>query len=291
MPAFTFTADATSNQITIAGHGLLTGDGPAAVRNVGGALPGGLAAVTDYWVIRVDANTIKLATSSSNAMAGTAVDLTTAGSGSNILEVGIPYRRPRTYGSLVQLKSADLNNNFDAWAALHALLTGQDQGVWDGITMAPGVSFAVSGGGRYKHDDEYLIVSAAAFQSTATAAQYAAGTTPRCAGSSWSFSSGVNIPIVAPIALPAGKRVVDVEWFFNKGGNFNNLGLRMLRRSSGADVVISAVFDTSSSSADVSLPQLGVNYTMTASEPVWLEVNATNAAHVFYHAVLKFDRQ
>jgi hypothetical protein len=42
-------------------------------------LPAGLAALTDYFVILVDANTIKLATSLVNANAGTAVDITDAG--------------------------------------------------------------------------------------------------------------------------------------------------------------------------------------------------------------------
>lgn len=137
MPALTITAvDHTTDQLTIVGHGLLTGAGPAAVRNVGGAHPNPLAEVTDYWVIRVDANTVKLATSSANALAATAIALTTNGTGTNILEVGIPYRRARTYVARAvdvagaQLKSADLNSKMDSLQALHALLTGQTQSIW-----------------------------------------------------------------------------------------------------------------------------------------------------------------
>jgi len=71
--------DATANTFTKASHGLLTGDGP--VRLVGAALPGGTAEDTDYWVIKVDDNTFKLATGFVNSKNGVAIDLTSAGSG------------------------------------------------------------------------------------------------------------------------------------------------------------------------------------------------------------------
>lgn len=138
--SLTFTADAGTDEITTsAPHGLVTGDGPVTPRNVGGALPTAapaLTALTDYWVIVTGASTMKLATSSANALANTAIDITSAGTGTHYLEYGIPYRRPRTYAVGSQLKSADLNSNFDAWKALHALLTGQTQSLWDGITLA-----------------------------------------------------------------------------------------------------------------------------------------------------------
>ena len=135
MGSFTFTADNTTEELTIVGHGLVTGDGPATVRNEDGALPAGLTALDDVWIIRVDNDTVKLATSSANAMLGTAIAFTTDGTGTNYLEIGIPYRRPRTYGVGSQLKSADLNANFDAWKAVHALLTGQTQGIWTDVRL------------------------------------------------------------------------------------------------------------------------------------------------------------
>jgi hypothetical protein len=69
----------TSNQVTITGHGYLTGQ---KVRvSTAGTLPSPLAAGVDYWLIKVDVNTIKLATSFANAVAGSAIDLTTTGTG------------------------------------------------------------------------------------------------------------------------------------------------------------------------------------------------------------------
>ena len=49
-------------------------------------LPGGLSALTEYFIIDTDANTIKLATTKANAIAGTAIDLTSTGSGTIVVE-------------------------------------------------------------------------------------------------------------------------------------------------------------------------------------------------------------
>ena len=82
---FTFTAEADDDLCTKAAHGLQTGDGPIRVANSGGGLPTGLAASTDYWVIVASSSTFKLATSLANALAGTAINLTTDGTGTQTL--------------------------------------------------------------------------------------------------------------------------------------------------------------------------------------------------------------
>src|SRR5260221_14309826 len=78
-PVDTFVAaDVTvnpANTITITAHGYTTG---LKVALTGTNLPTGLSA-TNYWVIRVDADTIKLASSLANAVAGTAVHITVQG--------------------------------------------------------------------------------------------------------------------------------------------------------------------------------------------------------------------
>lgn len=79
----TFTA-ATTDVVTITAHGLLTGDGPFRVSS-STTLPAGLAAATDYWIIKIDANTFKFASSLANAVAGTAVDITDTGTGTHTM--------------------------------------------------------------------------------------------------------------------------------------------------------------------------------------------------------------
>ena len=61
-PDDVFTAEADTEVLTAVAHGLLTGDGPFQVSNSGGALPTGLTELTDYWIIRIDADNFYLAT-------------------------------------------------------------------------------------------------------------------------------------------------------------------------------------------------------------------------------------
>lgn len=76
-------ADVTVGTDTIheVGHGMVTGQSICRLKNVGGALPTGLAADTDVWPIRVDDDNYKLATTKANALAGVAIDITAAAGG------------------------------------------------------------------------------------------------------------------------------------------------------------------------------------------------------------------
>ncbi len=80
----TFTA-ATTDIVTATGHLMTNGDGPLQL-TTSGTLPAGLALTTNYWVIFIDTNTFKLATTRALALAGTAVDVTDTGSGTHTLD-------------------------------------------------------------------------------------------------------------------------------------------------------------------------------------------------------------
>lgn len=71
----------TTEAVTATAHGKATGFGPVRLAQSGGALPAGLDGSTDYFLIVVDANTVKFATSAALAAAGTAVNITDAGTG------------------------------------------------------------------------------------------------------------------------------------------------------------------------------------------------------------------
>jgi hypothetical protein len=73
--------DDTEDTLTLTGHGAITGYGPVrfSLQGDASALPAGLATGTDYWLIRVDENTVKVASSFANALAGTAIDITDVG--------------------------------------------------------------------------------------------------------------------------------------------------------------------------------------------------------------------
>lgn len=75
------TADPVTDELDHVAHGWNTGDGPIQFTNAGGALPAGIVALTDYYVVKVDADHFKIATTLANAFAGTIVDITDAGTG------------------------------------------------------------------------------------------------------------------------------------------------------------------------------------------------------------------
>tara|TARA_R100000781_G_scaffold22793_1_gene16884 strand:- start:7933 stop:12003 length:4071 start_codon:yes stop_codon:yes gene_type:complete len=105
----------------------LTGTGNNS-QTLGGIIRG-LTDNTTYYAIKVDANTIKLATSTSNASAGTAVDLTNIGSGTHTLEVhtdlivGYEYEfeveLPKVY--LTQLKGEKVRSETRGSLVLHRM--------------------------------------------------------------------------------------------------------------------------------------------------------------------------
>ena len=75
---------ATPGVVSWTGHGLYTG---ATVRfSTTGALPTGLAAATDYFVTKIDANSFKLSTSMANVLAGTYIATSGSQSGTHTAE-------------------------------------------------------------------------------------------------------------------------------------------------------------------------------------------------------------
>lgn len=75
---------AGADTLTITAHGRATGDGPVRLETTGVA-PSGLAIATDYWLIVVDANTVKLAATFLDAIDLTAVPIADAGTGTHTI--------------------------------------------------------------------------------------------------------------------------------------------------------------------------------------------------------------
>lgn len=78
-------ANATETWTSVA-HGMTTGDGPYRLTNSGGGLPTGTAVDTNYWIIVLTADTFQLASSYANAIALTAVAITSDGTGTHTVE-------------------------------------------------------------------------------------------------------------------------------------------------------------------------------------------------------------
>lgn len=78
-PVDVVTVDSSSNSFEITAHPFTTGDQVTIAST--GAVPGGLAVNTSYFVINSGVDSIKLATSYANATGGSDIDIQTTGSG------------------------------------------------------------------------------------------------------------------------------------------------------------------------------------------------------------------
>lgn len=136
--AMAFTAANASEIFTSAAHGLLTGDGPVQLTNSGGALPSGLSAATDYYVIKIDANTFYLATTRSNAYAGTNLLIAGDGTGTHTLSAVASTVRPLIVASYSTDSDEAGTNTLVAntWTALALSSTASDRVIEAGEELA-----------------------------------------------------------------------------------------------------------------------------------------------------------
>jgi hypothetical protein len=96
--------DIVTDKITISNHGYTTG--VKGQFSTTGTLPGGIALSTDYWIIKVDNDTIRIALSLANAEAGSAEILNSNGTGTHTFT-------PATFsGATLKLQSSIDGQNF-----------------------------------------------------------------------------------------------------------------------------------------------------------------------------------
>jgi hypothetical protein len=136
--------DPTNDTISVTGHGYSS---TQVVQVSYATQPGGLS-TSNYYVIVVDANTIKLATNPTNATAGTAIDITSIGSGVYVYSLGT--------GILSLTDTIDDRNNYGAiltshpWSSSNNFCGGVeamagDSNVWKDVTSGGGCASNPSG--------------------------------------------------------------------------------------------------------------------------------------------------
>lgn len=145
----TFTADAGTDVLTVAANNSLFTGAPVVASTTSG-LPGGLATVTTYYVIRTASTTIKLATSLANAHAGTAIDITSTGSGTHTLTMALTARALGEHLG----EEAHVSTAAETAPHFHPLPVGGAQSgggasinYWQGTGPASGSSTSLSTGG------------------------------------------------------------------------------------------------------------------------------------------------
>lgn len=122
IPARTFTAQNSNNTFTATAHGMANGQ-KVRVSNAGGALPAGLVAGTNYFVIAAAANTFQL----SATLGGSAVDVTTDGTGTQTVQPVPDYIDLEANGNLSgrTFTPAAVSNAIGSLNWIRSLLTNQ----------------------------------------------------------------------------------------------------------------------------------------------------------------------
>jgi hypothetical protein len=109
-----------NDTITKAAHGLVTGQ--AFTLTTTGVLPGGLALATTYYAIVNSSSVFKVASSLANALAGTAVDITSAAGGGTHT-----VAKTALSGASIKVQfSLDYDVNFPATGTWFDLTSGSD---------------------------------------------------------------------------------------------------------------------------------------------------------------------
>lgn len=114
-------ASISGNVFTKTAHGLVTG--VVGQMTTSSALPTPLVVSTNYYVIRLTANTFSLASSLANALAGTAITLSDAGTGNQT------FTPTTASGTLALYESVD-GTNFVAVSGDTVTITGSSTTIW-----------------------------------------------------------------------------------------------------------------------------------------------------------------
>lgn len=306
MPAITVSAVNTgTEELTATAHGLNTGD-RFRLRNVGGALPAAtpaLAAVTDYFAIRTGVNTIKVAVSNPDALAGTAVNITGSGSGTTTVEYGLPYCVPRIAAPLGQVHSADLNAEWQTLVSLYDLLTGQSQGIWSKVSLAIALNAAVAieadggidvgtnqsvkvhGTGRFKHDAQELNIDISHWQVSIDNSAYIAYV---AAGYYTGFAAVCDVRCWIP--LITGKRILNWIQYYNINGTAATLSgqLRRINLATGVITDVASLVNDNTGTG-IESQNIAVNHTMLSGEAYYISITAQNPGHRVHGATILFD--
>lgn len=167
-------ASLADNTLTVTGHGEPSSGFPVVMSNSGGALPAGLATLTRYYAVYVDANTIKLTLTLADALAGTnIIDITGNGTGTHKATIGsfdLPGGRDILLNSSSKIVSFRMNKN--TWRFSLDGAVAADSGAYTPtITGITNVAAATVNQARYfRVGDEVLVRASLQITPTASAA-------------------------------------------------------------------------------------------------------------------------
>jgi flagellin len=154
--------DVAANTFTESSHGLFTGD--RVTYTAGTTAVGGLTTATNYYVIKVDDDTYKLAETQADAVAGNAIDVTSAGLGSQtfarVAGKEVDLWNTGAVSSTVDSDNSGVSSSTDTLTDTdHGLITGDTVVYTAGTTVIGGLTDGASYYVVKVDDDNYKLAS------------------------------------------------------------------------------------------------------------------------------------
>lgn len=288
VPDFVFTATNSTETFTKVAHGLLTGDGPVQVANSGGALPTGLVAATDYWIIRTGADTFKLATTLQRAIATTIVNISDDGTGTQTLSDTVNTKRaanlsvngvvdaPGGYGAIVApsvtAATANITSTLTANICNLSIVTTQL------------VKFT---NGRLVHLGAWGFKPQVAGAATPVLGDRFGSTSPEGWGL---WASGDKL--IRELPLVDGDRLLSVNFVYDKQGSAAPLLLEVVSLSAlglSSSITTLASFSDTSSASGLTGHSFSFSYDV-AFETIGIRLTSSTSIHFFQSASMVFIR-
>lgn len=248
--ASVFTVSATTNALTITAHGLQTGD--VITVSSSAQLPPPLLALCPYYVIRIDANTIRLASSRSNALAGIPIeiDISLGVTQVNITNVGSRYLT--TPGVVASgggaTTSATLRAVLQSHGSLYAVEV-LDGGM--GYTDVPTATVQPVGSGATAGSCTFSLVSAVVNN----------GGSGYNAGDLLYVSGGVGTQAVARVETVSGGAILTVS--VSVVGNYTTLPTLTGVTTTSSGTGVNATLNLSMGIQTIAVATPGINYLET----------------------------
>jgi hypothetical protein len=110
----------------------------------------------------------------------------------------------------------------------------------------------------------------------------------------WTCTGAADLLCEISPLVPQGHRLVSITWRYNRGGA-GTVTRRARQREMSVPGAVGDLAGPGYPIADVTGAAIEnnldtLNYTMPATTSVWLEIQISNAAHIFYGVSLAFDR-
>ena len=154
------------------------------------------------------------------------------------------------------------------------------------VSLAANSSFTVSGTGRYKHGAFSYVIPGAAFVCQNPAGSYIYDTNSgRIAN-----NSATDIVVMAPVMLPAGKRITNIQWSLNHGAGATTRTYDLVERNLGAgtNAVLNSLTDATNGGGAFQISAGAVSLDIMADRMYWVTAAITESSDRVYGVELFF---